>query len=152
MARRPAAVAASAGVRGDVGWRVRLVGVAAVGQSSRLLFYHSIYTHDIQSTRWRIIPATGTPSLRGILCSASVCVCVCVELSRVCALAVEWGRSVAKDRFIAKNGENQSLDFCITRCNCRNARAPVCEFGGVGGRSETKNGKKRRKTATNNNK
>lgn len=79
------ATAAAVGVRGDVGGRVRLVGAAAAGQSSRLLFYHSIYTHNIQREWWRIIPATGTPSFRGILCSASVCnVYVCGARARLC--------------------------------------------------------------------
>jgi len=147
---------------GGVWGRTWAEGFASLGRQRRDkaldCFFITLYTRTIYSVRGggSSLP-TGTPSLRGILCSASVgvwvCVCVYVELSRVCTLTVGWERSVAKDRFIAKNGENQSSDFCITRRNCRNARARVrvcmcvCVCIRVEGRSETKNGKKKKKNS-----
>lgn len=60
---------------------------------------------------------------------------------------------MAKYRFIAKNGENQSSDFCITRSNRRNARfggefesvcVHFCVCGGAGDAVKRKMEKKKK--------
>lgn len=81
----------------------------AVGQSSRLLFYHSIYTHNIQRTLWRMIPATTTTTKttphHHHIPPWYIMFCKCMglgvyELARFCALTARG--LLAMDRFIGK--------------------------------------------------
>jgi len=89
-----------------------------VGQSSRLLFYHSIYTHNIQRTLWRMIPATlpltlPLPPPHPTVVYYVLQVYGFVSVRTRALLCVDGERVGGNGPIYRENGENQSSDFCI---------------------------------------